>query len=112
MKTTIRQIFPKIAPVTRVFKDRDIIEKCKYSFLDNYDIAIHQVESLECLFPEEDRHFIDPEILEEYLDQESKKNNSLVVDYSQSMRVFVLNTKGYKYEAMTEVYRSVRGSSS
>lgn len=95
---------------TKVFKDKELVEWCKYISLDTQDIYSHQLESLECLFPE-DRYFIDPEILEEYLEIKSKQKDYPLEKYSEKMRVFILNTKGYKYEPIKEAYRSIKGSS-
>lgn len=96
---------------TKVFNDKELVERCKYISLDNQAIYSYQLESLDCLFPEKDRYFIDPEILEEYLELKSKQKNYPVKKYSEEMRAFILNTKGYKYEPIKEVYRSMIGSS-
>lgn len=95
---------------TKIFKDKELVERCKYISLDTQDIYGNQLENIECLFPEKDRYFIDPEILEEYLELKSKQNGYPLKKYSEEMRMFVLNTKGYKYEPIKEVYRSIIGS--
>lgn len=58
-------------------------------------------------------YFIDPEGLENYLEELSNSlENNLVLNYSKNMRVFVLNSKNYSYSPVKELYRTVRGHSS
>ncbi|MFZ7231144.1 hypothetical protein, partial [Avibacterium avium] len=63
---------------TNIFKDNMLIERCKYVPSNFYDKSIYFLDDLDCINPEEDRFFIDPEDLEDYLEKISKENYCVI----------------------------------